>query len=298
MAIPFKEYVLLESNKQKKKNPSVVAGNIQYEVAARLIAKHLGHQDHIPALQEIQSHFALTDNARYSHSAAPHISVGRYSGRNEDIIDGKRKIEVVGGGGKMLDSKRGVLKTEEGVNSFFDIKDPKDTQLLRDVLRSGIARGDLHEGVTKTRLSGRNWNRLTTPHTSDGKEYKGLVSRDEDNRNHAMKQIEQHMSSKGITHWSVGNFIIPVQHLSKFIHGVVATQKSNKDKSTLSQPGDQQARLSLRASGIIDPYDTSGKKIGSDTNWHHRLNDLLTSWHESQDENVRRRLSDLEIEKI
>ena len=209
--LSFLQHMLLEN--EESKNPSVVAGIHQYHVAAKLIAakikasNHLqghAHSDPDVLFQHITDHFANTRQPNYTHPDVPGISVNRYSTHGMDVVAGDKNIEVVGGGGKMLSSRRGVVKTQEGANDLLNAE--KNSHLIGSILRNAIDRKELHPEETGRRIATSAWRRLTTPYEN----HPGIVTRDNDGRHIGMKEIEDHMAKTGVTHWAVGGHLIPV----------------------------------------------------------------------------------------
>lgn len=297
--LSFLQHMLLE--KKQDQDPSVVAGIHQYQVAAKLIAKSLKqnhpHSDPDVLFQHITNHFKNTDHDSFTHPDALGISVNRYSTHGMDVVAGKKNIEVVGGGGKMLSSRRGVVKSPQGANDLLDPE--KTTHLVGSILRNAIDRKELDPQETQTRIATSAWRRLTTR----SGDFPGIVTRDNKGRHIGMKEIEDHMAKTGVTHWAVGDHLIPVGNLSHFVHRIVITQKDDTDKATDKNTGNtKSARLAVRVSGIVDPSSKEGFRIGTESNWHNQLGKLLTSWStdtEHKDYNHRQKLfNDLKIEKI
>lgn len=286
---------------QIKEDPSRKAGNMQYQVAARLIAKHQGMSDHGAVLQDIERHFSDPRNTKFEHPESG-VAVHRYSRSGEGVHDVSVKLpdgthmnaEVVGGGGKMFASKRGIEKSEKSAGDFLS---GENQHIISSIIRNGITRGELSEPETVSRITG-GWRRLTTKHTTnkgtpEEKNFPGLVGRHEDGRHIAMAEIEDHMKSKGTTHWIIEGWKIPVGNLSHFIDRIAITQKDphKEGQKSLIAPQIPHTRLALRGSGVRDPLSKEPKRKGGDTRWHVKLHDILKDYSE---ENLRK----FKIEKL
>ena len=157
---------------------------------------------------------------------------------------------------------------------------------------------ELDPQETQTRIGTSAWRRLTTRQG----DFPGIVTRDNQGRHIGMKEIEDHMAKTGVTHWAVGDHLIPVGNLSHFIHRIVITQKDDTDKATdKNTTNTKSARLAVRASGIVDPTSKDRIRIGTESNWHDRLGKLLTSWSDDKHKNYQTHqdtLKRLGIEKI
>lgn len=288
----FKEYM---TETQIKEDPSRKAGNIQYQVAARLIAKHQGLETHAGVLQDIERHFSDPRNSEFSHPSG--VKVHRYSRSGEGVHDVEVKLpdgshmkaEVVGGGGKMFASKRGIQKSAQSAGEF--LSQGENQHIISKIIRSGINREELSEPETVSRISG-GWRRITTKHTAEKgtgqeKHFPGLVARNEHGQHIAMKEIEDHMASRGTTHWVIEGWKIPVGKLSHFIDRVAITQKDphKEGQKTGNIPQVLHTRLALRGSGVRDPLAKEAKRKGGDTRWHVELDNILKA-HYEKDQNV------------
>lgn len=297
--LSFLQYMLLE--KKQEQDPSVLAGIHQYHVAAKLIAKQL-HPDHPHSdpdvlFRHITKHFKKNKkHPNFTHPDLPGVTVNRYSTHGMDVVAGDKNIEVVGGGGKMLSSRRGVVKSPQGAIDLLDAE--KSEHLVGDIIRNAIKRKELDPQETQTRIRTSGWRRLTTRYG----DFPGIVTRDNQGRHIGMKEIEDHMAKTGVTHWAVGDHLIPVGNLSHFIHRIVITQKDDTDKATSQNTRNtKSARLAVRASGIVDPTSKEPIRIGTDSDWHNKLGELLTSWSDSEHKDYKTRqdtLKRLGIEKI
>jgi len=301
--LSFKQYMI---ETETKEDPSHRAGNIQYQVAARLIAKHHGLQDHASILQDIERHFSDPRNKKYENPESG-VEVHRYSRSGEGVHDvsvrlpdgNRMNAEVVGGGGKMFASKRGIQKSRESAGEF--LAQAEDQHIISKIIKSGISRGELSEPETVSRISG-GWRRLTTKHTtekgtSQEKHFPGLVARHEDGRHVAMAEIEDHMASRGTTHWIIEGWKIPVGQLSHFMDRVAITQKDpNKEgKKTGNISEVPHTRLALRGSGVRDPLSKEAKRKGGDTRWHIELDNILKAHHEKDQNGLKQKFG---IEKL
>jgi len=296
--LSFLQHMLLE--KKQEPDPSVLAGIHQYHVAAKLIAKQLQpdhpHSNSDLLFRHITKHFKNPKRPNFTHPDFPEITVNRYSTHGMDVVTKDKNIEVVGGGGKMLSSRRGVIKSPQGATDLLDPE--KSKHLIGAILRNAINRKELDPQETQTRIGTSAWRRLTTRQG----DFPGIVTRDNQGRHIGMKEIENHMAKTGVTHWAVGDHLIPVGNLSHFIHRIVITQKDDTDKATdKNTTNTKSARLAVRASGIVDPTSKEPIRIGTESNWHDQLGKLLTSWSDDKHKDYKKRqdtLERLKIEKI
>jgi hypothetical protein len=239
----FGQYLREEINK------GIEAGLSQYSAAAKLM-RHLTKGTQPNLEQTIQSHFQNRSNTEYNQSG---MTVRRYTSPDigkdlHDIHVGPEHeklqggIEVVSGGGKMFFSKRS--HKSEGLSGLQNIPALKGMEF---------------EPQANTKISDPTGFRRV------GRS----VARNIETKQHsAMSELEKSMKAK---HWLIGDHVIPVGNLSHFVSSSFMTQ---------GQPS--APRLAVRVGGIVNPEQPGTKSVGSEKNWHKKLNDMLHSFDDKQ----------------
>lgn len=230
-------------------NPGVVAGKGQYSAAAKLISFLTG-ASHPEIHGKVHSHFENKNNQTYTEKG---ITVNRYTtpdtGKDiSDIVLGSEHgpfqggVEVVSGAGKMFFSKRS--HKSGGVDLI------KSTPSLRGFELEHDAEAKIEDPIGFRRV-GRS------------------VARNIQTRKHsAIGELEANMKAK---HWLVGEHLIPAGNLSHFVSSSFMTQGEEKTP-----------RLAVRIGGVINPENPGSRPIGSEKNWHEKLNTMLHSFTPQQ----------------
>ena len=287
------------------------SGKYQYSLAARLAIgenPNLGYADTIRGVEE---GFGNNPQSREHQIQNTSIRVGRFNrpdksdNENEPRHDltysknGKiRRVEAIGGAGKMLWSKRtGATKL-----SFEQLTDKESHPLLAGIVNSAIENKGLSPTILRGRLQGTRHRRLTSPVTeedikslglSSTENHVGIVHRDPSTNVHTgMEYLEKHINNEGTgtTHWAIGDHLVPVGALKHFVGKMVITQGSHRTP-----------RIALRVGSVVDPLEkvAEGKTkthLGTEKTWHTTLNNILHAMG-TKDEG-RQMLERLGIEKI
>ncbi len=230
-------------------NRGVIAGKGQYSAAAKLIS-FLTKSPHSETHGRVHSHFENPKNQAYTENG---ITVSRYTtpdtGKDiSDIVLGSEHgplqggVEVVSGAGKMFFSKR---SHKSGGVDFI-----KSSPSLRGFELEPDAATKISD-PTGFRRVGRS------------------VARNIQTRKHsAIGELEANMKAK---HWLIGEHLIPAGNLSHFVSSSFMTQGEAKTP-----------RLAVRIGGVTNPENPGSRAVGSEKNWHEKLNTMLHSFTPEQ----------------
>jgi len=315
MILKFVDF--LSEGRSKKPEETIArashSGQWQYILGARLATREKKDLQYGDVIRGITDRFSNADGGHSHRIEGTSVTVGRVNAPGVHDIqyshNGQpRRVEVVGGPGKMLWSartgnKKVTMEELHGPNALPEYK------FITGLIGHAIKTRELNPRVLQSRLADPGFRRLTSPFserkdapsvgklTPDEEQHVGIIHRDETHGHHTgMEYVENYIRGQQnpTTHWAIGNHLVPVGNLKHFVGSLAITQGGRVGGKTVP-------RLALRVRSIVDPTnkDKNGRAqtYGSgEKTWHTDLDKLFHEW--STSEEGRAKLSHYGIERI